>query len=67
MKQKKPLNINPFVLLSGVLVAAWIATFLITPGTLVDGVYTALPRNGITFNNIFNNNYIIMNSFFLTI
>ena len=54
MKQKKPMNINPFVLLSGVLVAAWIATFLITPGTLVDGVYTALPRNGLTFNNIFN-------------
>lgn len=29
-------------------------TFLITPGTLVDGVYTALPKNGFTFNNVFN-------------
>ncbi|MGI5988362.1 AbgT family transporter [uncultured Oscillibacter sp.] len=54
MKQKKPLNLNPFVLLSVVLVLAWLATFLITPGTLVDGVYTALPKNGFTFNNVFN-------------
>ena len=44
MKQKKPVNLNPFVLIFGVVILAWIATFLITPGTLVDGVYTADPR-----------------------
>ena len=43
MKQKKPLNLNPFVLIFAVVVVAWLFTFIITPGTLVDGVYTALP------------------------
>ena len=38
MKQKKPLNINPFVLLSGVLVVAWLATFLIMTVTIYQGV-----------------------------
>ena len=54
MKEKKPLNLNPFVLIFGVVVIAWLFTFLITPGTLVDGVYTALPRNTFNFNSIFN-------------
>ena len=45
MKQKKPLNLNPFVLIFAVVVVAWLFTFIITPGTLVDGVYTALPKN----------------------
>ena len=54
MKQKKPVNLNPFVLIFGVVILAWIATFLITPGTLVDGVYTALPRNTFNFNSVFD-------------
>lgn len=54
MKQKKPLNLNPFVLIFGVVILAWLFTFIITPGTLVDGVYTALPRNAFNFNNVFN-------------
>ncbi len=54
MKQKKPLNLNPFVLISCVVVVAWLFTFIITPGTLVDGVYTALPKNAVNFNNVFN-------------
>ena len=48
MKQKKPLNLNPFVLIFAVVVVAWLFTFIITPGTLVDGVYTALPKNALT-------------------
>ena len=54
MKQKKPVNFNPFVLIFGVVILAWIATFLITPGTLVDGVYTALPKNTLNFNSVFD-------------
>lgn len=54
MKQKKPLNINPFVLIFCVVVIAGLFTFIITPGTLENGVYTALPRNQLSFNNIFN-------------
>lgn len=48
------MNINPFVLIFCVVILAWVATFLITPGTLENGVYTALPRNGFTFNHVFN-------------
>ena len=33
MKQKKPLNLNPFVLIFAVVVVAWLFTFIITPGT----------------------------------
>jgi len=51
---KKPSNINPFVLIFCVVIIAGLFTFIITPGTLVDGVYTALPRNQLNFNNIFN-------------
>ena len=32
MKQKKPLNLNPFVLIFAVVVVAWLFTFIITPG-----------------------------------
>ena len=52
MKNKK--NINPFVLIFCVVVIAWLFTFIITPGTLEEGVYTPLPRNTFSFNNIFN-------------
>mgnify|MGYP005957363269 CR=1 FL=1 len=30
MKQKKPLNLNPFVLIFAVVVVAWLFTFIIT-------------------------------------
>ena len=53
MKQKKPLNLNPFVLIFAVVVVAWLFTFIITPATLVDAVYTALPKNAFNFNNVF--------------
>lgn len=52
MKNKK--NINPFVLIFCVVVIAWLFTFIITPGTLEEGIYTPLPRNTFSFNNIFN-------------
>ena len=54
MNKKKPLNSNPFVLIFLIIVLAWVASFLITPGTLVDGVYTALPKNPVNFNTVFN-------------
>lgn len=54
MEQKKNLNLNPFVLIFSVIAVCGILTFIITPGTLVDGVYTALPKNEINFDNIFN-------------
>lgn len=54
MKEKKGININPFVLLFGVVFVAWIFTFIITPGTLEDGVYTELPKNALSFNTVFN-------------
>ncbi len=53
-KEKKPLSVNPFVLIFGVVVFCGLMTFLVTPGTLKDGVYEALPRNVFNFNNIFN-------------
>lgn len=53
-KQKKPIVINPFLLIFSVVVVCGLLTFLITPGTLTDGVYTALPRNKFNFNNLFN-------------
>lgn len=52
--KKKSFNINPFVLIFFVVIICGLFTFIITPGTLVDGVYTALPRNQLTFNNVFN-------------
>ncbi len=51
---KKPLSINPYVLIFTVVFICGILSFIITPGTVVDGVYTALPKNEINFNNIFN-------------
>lgn len=53
-KEKKGIKINPFVLIFGVIVLCGLLTFVITPGTLVDGVYTALPKNEFNFNNFFN-------------
>ena len=53
-KEKKALSINPFVLIFGVVVLCGLLTFVITPGTLENGVYTALPRNEFNFNNLFN-------------
>ena len=53
-KEKKPLVINPFVLIFCVVFICGLLTFVITPGTLVDGVYTKLPKNQLNFNNLFN-------------
>lgn len=53
-KDKKPRVINPFVLIFTVIFICGIITFFITPGTLTDGVYEALPKNKFNFNNIFN-------------
>jgi uncharacterized ion transporter superfamily protein YfcC len=53
-KEKKSLQINPFVLIFCVVVVCGLLTFLITPGTLENGVYTALPKNAFNFNNLFN-------------
>ena len=53
-KEKKPLTINPFVLIFCVVFICGLLTFVITPGTLVDGVYTELPKNELNFNNLFN-------------
>ena len=54
MKEKKGFNVNPFVLIFCIVVIAWLFTFIITPGTLADGVYTPLPRNTVNFNSVFN-------------
>ncbi|MCR1898795.1 AbgT family transporter [Irregularibacter muris] len=53
-KERKPIAINPFVLIFCVVFICGLITFIITPGTLTDGVYTALPRNKINFDNFFN-------------
>ena len=53
-KKKKNVNINPFVLIFAVIAVCGILTFIITPGELNNGVYTALPQNQVNFNNIFN-------------
>ena len=53
-KEKRSLSINPFVLVFCVVFVMGLLTFVITPGTLVDGVYTELPRNELNFNNFFN-------------
>lgn len=53
-KEKKPLTINPFVLIFSVVFICGLLTFVITPSTLVDGVYTELPKNELNFNNLFN-------------
>lgn len=53
-QEKKSFQLNPFVLLFVVIFVCGLLTFVITPGTLVDGVYTALPRNEFNFNNVFN-------------
>lgn len=53
-KQKKPISINPFVLIFLVVVVCGLLSFVITPGTLENGVYTPLPRNAFNFNNFFN-------------
>lgn len=53
-KEKKPLVINPFVLIFAVVFICGLLTFIITPGTLENGVYTPLPKNQLNFNNLFN-------------
>ena len=54
MKDKKGFNVNPFVLIFCIVVIAWLFTFIITPGTLTDGVYEPMARNPVNFNNVFN-------------
>ena len=46
MKQKKPLNLNPFVLIFAVVVVAWLFTFIITANLAV-----TLLADGIDFIN----------------
>ncbi len=53
-KEKKPIKINAFVLIFVVIAICGLLTFVITPGTLENGVYTALPKNEFNFNNFFN-------------
>lgn len=53
-KSRKPLAMNPFVIIFYVVIICGLLTFLITPGTLQDGVYTPLPKNELNFNNLFN-------------
>lgn len=53
-KENKPLVINPFVLIFCVVFICGLLIFVITPGALVDGVYTTLPKNELNFNNLFN-------------
>ena len=53
-KEKKQVGINPFVLIFAVIFICGLLTFVITPGTLTDGVYTPLPKNQLNFNNLFN-------------
>ena len=53
-KNKKPIKLNPFVIIFYVVIVCGILTFLITPGTLENGVYTPLPKNELNFNNLFN-------------
>ena len=54
MKNKKSFSVNPFILIFFVILAAGILSFVITPGELADGVYTPLPKNRLTFQNVFN-------------
>lgn len=54
MKKNKSFSLNPYVLIFGVVVCCGILTFVITPGTLEDGVYKELPRLSLNFNNIFH-------------
>ncbi len=53
-KKAKKSGINPYVLIFSVIVLAAILSFIITPGKLENGIYTALPKNKINFNNLFN-------------
>ncbi len=53
MKDKK-FTLNPFVLIFSVITICGLLTFIVTPGVIENGVYTALPRNTFNFNNIFN-------------
>ncbi|MDR7869264.1 MAG: AbgT family transporter [Tissierellaceae bacterium] len=53
-KKKRSKVINPFVLIFTVVAICGLLSFIITPGTIVDGVYTALPKNTFNFNNVFN-------------
>lgn len=52
--KKKEFNVNPFVLIFCVVFVCGILCFLIPPGELENGVYTSLPRNELSFDNIFN-------------
>lgn len=54
MKEKKSFNLNPYVLIFCVIAICGLLTFIITPGVIKDGVYTALPMNQLNFNNLFN-------------
>ena len=53
-QSKKNRSINPFVLIFFVIAICGILAFVITPGVIENGVYTALPRNEVNFNNIYN-------------
>src|SRR5699024_7869844 len=53
-KEKQTRAINPFVLIFAVVALCGLLTFVITPGEIEDGVYTALPKNSFNFDNVFN-------------
>ena len=53
-KSKKTRIINPFVLIFSVVAVCGLLSFVITPGIIEDGIYTALPRNTFNFDNVFN-------------
>ena len=54
MKKRPSFSANPFILIFCAILLAGLLSFLITPGQLVDGEYTPLPRNPVNFNNLFN-------------
>lgn len=54
MFKNKSFSINPFVLVFCVILICGLATFIIPPGILENGVYTQLPKNELNFNNLFN-------------
>lgn len=53
-KVKKNKSINPYVLIFAVIFICGLISFVVTPGELADGVYTALPKNKLNFDNVFN-------------
>lgn len=54
MKKRSSFAVNPFVLIFAAILFVSVLSFVIEPGQIVNGEYSALPRNALCFDTVFS-------------